>query len=110
MGSIYQIVLRLSPALPYVLIGIILFILSILTVLFFIFRSARKKAPPEEAGEEIAQAAEEDREEIPPPITPVSTLGLRKSFSRATSSAPRLTPVCDPVINFLIISEKSLRI
>ncbi len=83
MGSIYQIILRLSPALPYVLTGIILLILSVLTVLFFIFRSARKKAPPEEPGEEIAQAAEEQREEIPPPITPVSTLGLRKSFSRA---------------------------
>ena len=54
MGSIYQIILRLSPALPYVLTGIILFSLSILTVLFFVFRSARKKAPTEGAADEIA--------------------------------------------------------
>jgi type VI secretion system protein ImpL len=83
MGSIYQIVLRLSPALPYVLFAIILFILSILTVLFLIFRSAKKKAQPDESGEDITQAADDDRKAIPPPIAPVSILGLRKSFSRA---------------------------
>jgi len=83
MGAIQQIIMRLSPVLPYFLAGIILFIVFILTLLFFIFRSARQKTPPQDVTEGPPRAAEEEKEEIPLKVTPISTLGLRKSFSRA---------------------------
>jgi len=83
MESIYQMVWRFASALPYALIGIILLILSILAVLILIFRSAKKKSQRDETEEEIAQVADEDRKTAAPLVAPISTLGIRKSFSRA---------------------------
>jgi len=84
MGTLQNLIVKLSPVLPYVLAGVFVSILIILLILLLIFRSAKKDSLPQEPGQEALRDPEDLKQDAPAaPKATLSGLKLRRSFKRA---------------------------
>lgn len=85
MATVAEILGRLFPILPYVLLAIFLAIFGIICYLLFIIRAARTgQAPPAAAAEGAEPVRERGEEAVPSGVPPsVSPYQLRQSFARA---------------------------
>ena len=84
MGMLQNLIVKLSPVLPYVLAGVFGLILIIVLILLLIFRSAKKDSLPPEAGQEAFRDPEDLKQEAPAAQkAKLSGLKLRQSFKQA---------------------------
>ena len=84
MGTLQNLIVKLSPVLPYVLAGVFASILIIVLILLLIFRSAKKDSLPPEAGQEAFRDPEDLKQDAPAAQkAKLSGLKLRQSFKRA---------------------------